>query len=553
MITSIIKTPPLFGWAKGENSYQLDTETQLTAGALATFTLTLTPLTDNLDRCRTFCLVLDGTELRYRRAGWGETNPADWTSINGLLANIAADYRVATLFTTEHDTQTRTLTLTAREAGQHTLQVYCLDTDGERSYAEEEMIDRGSATVTSGEAGTALENYALGLRLTVWSSQGNIVSTHTTPLLIHHATDLGRATLPVDMLAGYCPKAELPRRNGQILEVLTDSMIRYRAEVWELYGTPVNAYLAYTDTARWVFRGYQTPMHARLDLPDWDTTHQIGSGSGRRTLVVGEATGKSSTLYGSQPFYLYIFTYDPSLEMGVPVLVGFRRTHYVRTGSGTVATQRVSEGVQAYNGSLTRLRIDPSTLGRFYNESRLLIEVENTVGEYIFTRELNLLPWTGRQTTLLVENNYGLLCPYAVRISERTAKTETTDTSLHGIRRHHVDSAETTLTVETPPLISDDARDLGAALAGGSLYIELGGQWEECTLEGSSQTIQGEPTTLTTFTLTLRPVERAAESGRHAAMPQVGTPAAISLGSQLLVDYNDSLQPIKPNIYNVAD
>ena len=502
----------MFGWAKNRNSIRLHCNDIVNEGTAASYTFVFANSAPAYES--KVVVVLDGRELIFTRKQ-NPTSAYEFSSIDSLGDKIKNCPYVSALFNGTYTSRTRTLALTAKAVGYHTLTIYTLSDHGHTDGYETTLITASSPS--NGTDESHLANYGVAVAVDVTVSQGNSLHSYQGEMMVMRPDDAGDITVPLDVLRGYAPEPDVPSRTDSQFQLLTNALLRYSVRYGEQFGEPAPMLQGMTTTdVRYALCGEVAERFAQANLPDWKSgqSDRFVVGSNNIFWIVGEDTELTCTTRLNAPVHLYGLWFDEAKgfdgSLSVKVTVSGKR------GNGTSIS--ISREYNAANGSVYRLKASPSDFGMPSDVLWYSIEVSTSGGRW--RRTYHVLPELFESTTLLLQNKYGLLQPF---LCGELVRNVTMDGEACNVnRRRYVDITESyeVYTAVMHRMTPRQARTLASCLGQRYHYILNGSSWLRITIEPGTWKVRDDAEGLVAVQFDYRFVENQQENTATGSLSQ---------------------------------
>lgn len=484
MSVQVQQIPYLFGWAKNRNSVRLHCNDIDNEGTTASFTVVFSSSVPSYGS--KVVVTLDGRELAFTRV----QNPAsayEFASITNLCYRIKNCPYITALFTATYTFNNRTLALTAKAVGYHTLTIQTLSPEGTPDGYETTLIT--SATTNNGTNSSRLDNYGVAVAVDVTVNQGNSLRSYQGETMVMRPDADGDIAIPLDVLRGYAPEPDLPSSTDSQFQLLTNALLRYSVRYGEIFGSPAPMLQNMTATAeRYALCGEVAERFAAANLPDWKSgqTARFVVGSNKTFWIIGEDTGITCTTRQSSPVYLYGLWFDDSRNFGESLIVSVAVTGKKKDGSNIY----INTSFSASNGSVYRLKAAPKDFN--INGEVLWYSIEVKTNGGTWSRTYHVKPDFFEATTMLLQNKYGVLQPFVCGELARKMTMEGEACSIN--RRRYLDVTESyeTYTAVLHHLTHRQARALASCFGQRYHYLLDGGSYLRITLEPDSWTVRDD-------------------------------------------------------------
>ena len=512
MSVQVQQIPYMFGWAKNRNSVRLHCNDISNEGTTASFTFVFANSAPAYES--KVVVVLDGRELAFTRKQ-NPTSAYEFSSIANLGTKIKNNPYISALFNGTYTSNTRTLALTAKAVGYHTLTIYTLSAEGHTDGYENTLIS--SSTIVNGTDWSRLANYGVAVAVDVTVNQGNSLRSYQGETMVLQPDDAGDITVPLDVLRGYAPEPDVPSSTDSQFQLLTNALMRYSVRYGEQYGDPAPLLHSMTETAvRYALCGEVAERFAQANLPDWKSgqNNRFVVGSNNIFWIIGEDTGLTCTTRLSAPVYLYGLWFDESRAFGESLNVNVAVSGKRSNGTNISVAREYS----AANGSVYRLKASAADFGIGSDVLWYSVVVSSSGGSW--QRTYHVQPDSFESTTLLLQNKYGLLQPF---LCGELVRNVTMDGEACNVnRRRYVDITESyeVYTAVMHRMTPRQASALASCIGQRYHYILNGTSWLRITIEPATWKVRDDAEGLVDVQFDYRFVENQQENTATGSLSQ---------------------------------
>lgn len=520
MSTSVVSSPFTLSWARNRNSYNLHCDFLDSVGSKHYVYCTRNA---NIPAAGNHIVVaIDGAEYVFNIVASSTGNTFDIAGNSELFDKIRGCWYVQQVFNIPSSNNDAThLAMVAKDVGYHKFEIFCTDSNGNRSGYQMLNWTLNGGGVDRQEK----PNYAIAAEIEVVVNNNNQTKTHTVKGLVFQPNGAGDVEIPLNLLPGFIPQPDIPTTNAAsgTWAILTNMILKYRVSYGEMWGEGTPLVQNWTTTGyKYALCGEIADRFARLNLPDWKGSEAQFSETNNYFRILGEDNNANIRICRNQAEYLYGMWFDTTLNLNNTTNIVVALS--VDGGTATTATKQVK------NGQIYRIPVGLAALGI---TSAKYYTISLTLSGHTWSRTFIVQPDYYEPTELLLQSKYGLLRSFVVPQVRRDITTEAEELLVEHRRYLDITEGGELYTATTAQMTRAEARRLAQCIGQQYHYVKCGTAWLRITIEAGSLAVLDEAEDMVTLEFSYRFVENQTEDITNGSLERGA--------SSNVVDFNEAL------------
>lgn len=529
MSTSVVSSPFTLSWARNRNSYNLHCDFLDSVGSRHYVYCTRNA---NIPEVGNHIVVaIDGAEYVFNIVAYATRSAFEIAGNSELFDKIRGCWYVQQVFNIPPSNNDAThLSMVAKDVGYHKFEIFCTDSNGNRS--GHQMLN----WILNGGGVDRQEkpNYAIAAEIEVVVNNNNQTKTHKVKGLVFRPDGAGDVEIPLNLLPGFIPQPDVPTTDAasDAWAILTNMILKYRVSYGEMWGEGTPLVQNWTTTGyKYALCGEIADRFARLNLPDWKSNETQFSETNSYFRILGEDNNVNIRICRSQAEYLYGMWFDTTLNLNSTTNIVVALS--IDGGTATTATKLVR------NGQIYRIPVGLAALGitsaKYYTISLTLIN-------HIWSRTFIVQPDYYEPTELLLQSKYGLLRSFVVPQVRRDITTEAEELFVEHRRYLNITEGGEMYTATTAQMTCAEARRLAQCIGQQYHYVKCGTAWLRITIEAGSLTVLDEAEDMVTLEFSYRFVENQTEDITNGSLERGASSNVVDF-DEALVAFSDRTLP----------
>ena len=529
MSTSVASSPFALSWARNRNSYNLHCDFLDSVGSRHYVYCTRNA---NIPAAGNHIVVaIDGAEYVFNIVASSTGNAFDIAGNSELFDKIRGCWYVKQVFNIPSSNNDAThLSMVAKDVGYHKFEIFCTDSNGNRS--GHQMLNW---TLNGGGVDRQEKpNYAIAAEIEVVVNNNNQTKTHKVKGLVFQPDGAGNVEIPLNLLPGFIPQPDIPTTNATsgAWAILTNMLLKYRVSYGEMWGEGTPLVQNWTTTGyKYALCGEIADRFARLNLPDWKSSETQFSETNNYFRILGEDNNVNIRICRSQAEYLYGMWFDTTLSLSSTTNIVVAIS--VDGGTATTTTKQVK------NGQIYRIPVGLAALGI---TSAKYYTISLNLSGHTWSRTFIVQPNYHEPTELLLQSKYGLLRSFVVPQVRRDITTEAEELLVEHRRYLNITEGSEMYTATTAQMTYTEARRLAQCIGQQYHYVKCGTSWLRITIEAGSLTVLDEAEDMVTMEFSYRFVENQTEDITNGSLERGASSNVVDF-DEALVAFSDRTLP----------